>query len=49
MNGEGGLVLGQDSTHEYAPLPATVDDVIVVRGALTEDDIASLAAYYGIK
>ena len=49
MNGVGGIRFGQDSTGEYAPLSATVDDVIVVNGVLTSEDVAALAAYYGVK
>ncbi|MBP3378559.1 MAG: alkaline phosphatase family protein [Clostridia bacterium] len=49
MNGEGGLILGQDSSYEYASLPGTIDDMIVISGAVTAEDVAALAAYYGIK
>ncbi len=48
MTGEGGLILGQDVTKEHDALPGTIDDIIVVSGVLTQDDVAALAAYYGI-
>lgn len=49
FDGINGLVIGQDGTTEYDPLPGTIDDLLIVNGALTEEDIALLAAYYGVE
>jgi len=49
MTGESGLILGQDVTKAHDALPATIDDIVIVSGVLTADDIAALAAYYGVK
>ena len=48
FDGIGGLHLGQDGTGAYScDLPATVDELMIFGGALSEDEIAALAAYYG--
>ena len=50
FDGMSGLVIGQDGTTAYnEPLPATIDDVIVIDGALTWEDMVALAGYYGIE
>ena len=49
MTGESGLIIGQDVTKAHDALPATIDDLVIVNGVLTADDIASLAEYYGVK
>lgn len=50
FDGMSGLVVGQDGSTEYGEdLPAIIDDVLVVNGAITEDDVAALAAYYGVE
>lgn len=49
FDGINGLVIGQDGTTEYDPLPAIVDEVVIINGAITEDDVAALAAYYGVE
>lgn len=49
LDGESGLVIGQDSSKEYESLPGTFDELIVINGAVTEADVAALAEYYGIK
>ena len=42
------LHLGQDGTGRYGyDLPATVDELMIFGGALSEGEIAALAAYYG--
>lgn len=44
------LVIGQDGTEAYtAYLKAYIDDFIIFDGAFDQDDIASLATYYGEK
>ncbi|MBE6617807.1 MAG: hypothetical protein E7627_07725 [Ruminococcaceae bacterium] len=49
LDGECGLVIGQDSSKEYEALPGTFDELIIIGGAVTEADVAALAEYYGIK
>lgn len=49
LDGECGLVIGQDSSKEYEALPGTFDEFIVIDGAVTEADVAALAEHYGIK
>ena len=41
------LTIGKDGSGKYAHLTATLDDFILIDGALTQDDVAALAAYYG--
>ena len=41
------LNIGQDSTGNYAALSGEIDEFMIFDGALTEEDLASLAAYYG--
>ncbi|MBE6617812.1 MAG: DUF229 domain-containing protein [Ruminococcaceae bacterium] len=49
FDGINGLVIGQDGTTEYDALPAQIDDVLIVNGALTQEDVALLAGYYGVE
>ena len=45
-----GIVFGEDgSASYYLRLPATLDDIIIFNKALTNEDIATLAEYYGIE
>ncbi|MBP3665649.1 MAG: alkaline phosphatase family protein [Clostridia bacterium] len=41
------LNIGQDGTGKYSACAATVDEFMLFDGALTEADLAALAAYYG--
>ena len=41
------LNIGSDSTGRYSRLFASVDEFMMFDGALTEENVASLAAYYG--
>ena len=48
FDGIGSLHLGQDGTGTYScDLPATVDELMIFGGALSEGEIAALAEYYG--
>lgn len=48
FNAYSNLNIGQDGTGKYgSSLSAVLDDFILIDGALTQDDVASLAAYYG--
>lgn len=50
FDGIDGLNIGQDGTGQYAhPLPATMDELMIFDGVLTDSDVAALAAYYGRK
>ena len=49
FNGAGGLVIGQDITKEYEALPGTFDELVIINGAVTEEDVRAMADYYGIK
>lgn len=49
FDGISGLVIGQDGTLGYEPLYATIDEVVVFNGAITQSDVDSLAKYYGVK
>lgn len=47
--GSPGIVFGQDASKKYGnALPATLDEILVVDGALTQADVDALAAYYGV-
>lgn len=41
------LNIGNDGTGKYRPLFASIDEFMMFDGALTEAEVASLAAYYG--
>ncbi len=41
--------IGQDGTGSYPSLGAVIDELIILDGALTRDEVAALAEYYGIK
>ena len=41
------LNIGNDGTGKYRPLFANIDEFMMFDGALTEEDVASLKAYYG--
>ncbi len=43
------ITIGQDTTKKYQSLPAVLDEVVIVADALTQDDVAALAAYYGVE
>ncbi|MBP3377622.1 MAG: alkaline phosphatase family protein [Clostridia bacterium] len=43
------LNIGQDSTKKYQGLPAVLDDIVIVQGALTKRDLMALAEYYGVE
>ncbi len=48
FDGIGSLHLGQDGTGAYGcDLPATVDELMIFGGALSESEIQALANYYG--
>ncbi|MBE6617809.1 MAG: hypothetical protein E7627_07735 [Ruminococcaceae bacterium] len=50
FDGFSGLTIGQDASRSNGDeLDALVDEVIVIDGALTREDVALLADYYGIK
>lgn len=50
FDGIGGLHIGQDGTGQYThPLPATVDELMIFDGVLSEEEIGALAEYYGVK
>ena len=50
FDGIGGLHIGQDGTGNYThPLPATVDELMIFDGVLSQEDVSALAKYYGKK
>lgn len=48
--GEGALFIGQDATgdYEYGEMTAVVDDLMIFDHALTQENLAELAALYGL-
>lgn len=47
FDGFSDLYIGRDGSGKYADLTATLDDFLLIDGALTQDDVAALAEYYG--
>ncbi len=41
------LIIGQNTTLDYTALKGSLDDFFIYKEAMTTDDIAKLAAYYG--
>ncbi len=49
FDGLRGLNIGQDGTGKYQGLAAVLDDVLLIDGAMTTEDVTALAMYYGIE
>jgi hypothetical protein len=49
FNGYNLINIGCDGSGQYGKPSLVMDDVIIIDGALTQDDVNSLAAYYGVE